>query len=151
MSEQIGVISIPTDEEGFVLLQCPLCGELFKLRTEDIKREYVIEIWCPCCGLKSESYFTKDVLDLALKKAENYATDRIYEELKQLERKSRHSLVTIKAGKKPTHREEYPVRSGIENMKITHYICCNRDAKTKAMYKMCGSYCPFCGVRYDEY
>jgi uncharacterized protein YdaT len=151
MSEQIGVISIPTDEEGFVLLQCPLCGELFKLRTEDIKREDVIEIWCPCCGLKSESYFTKDVLDLALKKAENYATDRIYEELKQLERKSRHSLVTIKAGKKPTHREEYPVRSGIENMKITHYICCNRDAKTKAMYKMCGSYCPFCGVRYDEY
>ena len=151
MSEQIGFISIPADEDGFVLMQCPLCGELFKLRTEDFEAEDVIEIWCPCCGLKSETYFTKDVIELALKKTENYAMERIYDELKKLERKSRNSLVSFKAGKKPARREEYPIRSGIENMEITHYRCCDREAKTKAMYKICGSYCPFCGVRYDEY
>ena len=151
MSEQIGVISIPADEDGFVLMQCPLCSEYFKLRTEDIEAEDVIEIWCPCCGLKSETYFTKDVIGLALKKTENYAMERIYDEFKKLERKSRNSLVSFKAGKKPARREEYPIRSGIENMDITHYPCCNREAKTKAMYKICGSYCPFCGVRYDEY
>ena len=151
MSEQIGVISIPADEDGFVLMQCPLCGEYFKLRTEDFKAEDVIEIWCPCCGLKSETYFTKDVIELALKKTENYAMERIYDELKKLERKSRNSLVSFKAGKKPARREEYPIRSGIENMEITHYRCCDREAKSKAMYKICGSYCPFCGVRYDEY
>ena len=49
MSEQIGVISIPADEDGFVLMQCPLCGEFFKLRAEDFEAEDVIEIWCPCC------------------------------------------------------------------------------------------------------
>ena len=151
MSELIGVISIPSDEDGFVLMQCPLCGEFFKLRTEDIEAEDVIEIWCPCCGLKSETYFTKDVIELALKKTENYAMDRIYDEFKTLERKTRHSIVSFKAGKKPSHREEYPIRNGIENMDITLYPCCNRKAKTKAMYKICGSYCPFCGVRYDEY
>ena len=72
MSEQIGVISIPADEDGFVLMQCPLCGEFFKVRAEDLNAEDVIEIWCPCCGLKSDTYFTKDVIELALKKAENY-------------------------------------------------------------------------------
>ena len=33
--EMVFQISVPTDEEGFVLLECPLCGELFKLNPSD--------------------------------------------------------------------------------------------------------------------
>ena len=151
MSESIGKIAIPSDEEGFTLLQCALCGEFFKLQAGDFEAEDVIEIWCPCCGLKSDTYFTKDVINLALKKTENYAIDIIYDEFKKLERKSRHSLVSFKAGKRPKHREEYPIQNGIENMEKKEYLCCKREAKLKPLYKVCGSYCPYCGERVDEY
>lgn len=151
MSEQIAPIAIPSDTEGFILLQCSLCGEFFKLQAGDINADDVIEIWCPCCGLKSDSYLTKDVIELALKKTANYAMDRLFEEFQKLERESKHSLVSFKAGKKPSRREEYPIQNGIENMETVHYACCKREAKIKPMYKLCGSYCPFCGVRYDEY
>ena len=29
-------ISIPTDQEGYVLLKCSICGEFFKLTPEDM-------------------------------------------------------------------------------------------------------------------
>lgn len=151
MSEQIGTIAIPSDKEGFVLLQCSHCGEFFKLQVGDICADDVIEIWCPCCGLKSDSYLTEDVIQLVLKKARNYAMDKLHEDFKKLEQKSRRSLVSFKAGKKPSHREEYPIQTGIESMETVYYDCCKRKAKTKALYILCGSYCPFCGVRHDEY
>ena len=31
MSTIIGEVSIPADDQGFVLMQCPLCGEFFKM------------------------------------------------------------------------------------------------------------------------
>ena len=31
MSTIIGEVSIPADDQGFVLMQCPLCGEFFKI------------------------------------------------------------------------------------------------------------------------
>ena len=35
MSTIIGEISIPADDQGFVLMQCPLCGEFFKIKPEE--------------------------------------------------------------------------------------------------------------------
>ncbi len=29
MSTIIGEVSIPADDQGFVLMQCPICGEFF--------------------------------------------------------------------------------------------------------------------------
>ena len=150
MSEIIGEISIPAGDDGFVLLQCPLCGEFFKVRPDDYSAEDVIEMWCPRCGLKGDNYFTEDVIELALKKTKNYANDLIYNEMKKWERQFKGSFVTFKAGKKPTKEEELPIKYGIEAMEIVKYSCCSREAKVKPIYKLCGSYCPFCGVRYDE-
>ena len=53
MSTIIGEVSIPADDQGFVLMQCPLCGEFFKIKPGDYHAEDVIEIWCPSCGLKA--------------------------------------------------------------------------------------------------
>ena len=47
-------ISIPCDEDGFVELQCHLCGEHFKLLAKDINDESNIDIWCPYCGLNGK-------------------------------------------------------------------------------------------------
>ena len=58
-------ISIPADDEGYVLLQCPKCGEKFKLTPTDIESDEVEDIYCPLCGLTSESFWTDDVFELA--------------------------------------------------------------------------------------
>lgn len=144
-------ISIPTDDEGYVLLQCEHCGTFFKMTPSDIEDDGVLRIFCPSCGLTSETYVTEDVLELALKMARNIAGDMICDAFKDLERHNkRNSVVKFKAGKRPKHETEDPIRSGIEAMEIAAFPCCNRTAKIKPLLKMTGAYCPFCGVKNYE-
>lgn len=55
-------VEIPCDDEGYVLLQCPQCSELFKLKPSDYESDDVAEICCPACGIASDNYITDDVL-----------------------------------------------------------------------------------------
>lgn len=144
-------IPIPADDDGYVLLQCEHCGTFFKACPSDVEDDSVLNIFCPSCGLISESYVTDDVLELAENMVENYATELIYDVFKNLERHSRHGVVQIKAGKKPKPKPENPIRSGIEALEIAMFPCCNRTAKVKPLLKMTGCYCPFCGVKQYEF
>ncbi len=139
-------ISIPTDNDGFVLMQCEHCGTFFKLRPADIEDEGILHIYCPSCGLISENYLTEDAIELAINMAENAVMDMIYDTFKDLERKNSHGLIQIKTSSRPKHKDENPIRSGIEAMEEHVYPCCQRSAKIKPILKMMGSYCPFCGV-----
>lgn len=148
MSDQITFeISIPADDEGYILLQCEHCGTFFKIPADDIKDDRLLEIYCPCCGLTSNNYFTEDVMDLAQAMVHNFAMDMLYDSLKKLEHTSKKSVVQFKAGKRPTHERENLIRSGIEALEITRFDCCERTAKVKPLLKMTGCYCPFCGVK----
>lgn len=147
MSEEIVLqISIPTDGEGYALLKCPLCGELFKLHPDDYQDDGVFEIYCPACGLVSDNYVTNDIIELGMIMAENYANDLIMKKLKKLEKKTKGNLVNIKVTKKPKQKEEQPVMLTIEALEKKMYFCCKKDAKIKSILKMSGSYCPYCGV-----
>lgn len=143
-------ISIPVDDEGFVLLKCEHCGTFFKGMPSDIQDDGVLRIFCPSCGLASDSYITEDVLDLAIKMASNKMQDMIHDMFKDLERRSKHSMVQLKAGKRPPHESEDPIRSGIEALEVCTFPCCARTAKIKPILKMTGAYCPFCGVKNYE-
>ena len=147
MSEEIVFqISIPTDEEGYVLLKCPLCGELFKLHPDDYRDDGVFKIYCPACGLVSDNYVTDDIIELGMIMAENYANDLCMKELKKLEKKTKGNMVNIKIAKKPKRKEEQPVMLTIEALEKKMYLCCKKEAKIKPILKMSGSYCPYCGV-----
>lgn len=152
MSDEIRMtIPIPTDDEGYVLLKCQHCGTLFKLAPSDFKDDGILHIFCPSCGLTSETYITEDVIELALKMTKNVAGDLIYNAFKDLERHNkRNSIIKFKAGKRPKHEPEDPIRSGIEALEITMFPCCGRTAKIKPLLKMTGAYCPFCGVKNYE-
>lgn len=143
-------ISIPTDDSGYSLLKCFHCGTFFKITPTDFEDDRVLSIYCPSCGLTSDSYITEDVLDLALTMAKNKAMDIIHDEFKKMERKFKKAPVTFKAGKKPKHEPEKPIRSSIEALEITTFPCCIRTAKIKPMLKITGCYCPFCGVKNYE-
>ena len=49
MKTQTITISIPADDEGYVLMKCPQCGELFRLKASDIHDDGVMDIHCPAC------------------------------------------------------------------------------------------------------
>lgn len=151
MDEDLNLtITIPADDDGYILLQCEHCGEYFKVTADDFEDDRVLNIHCPACGLISQSYITEDVIELANAKVTNYALDQIYKEFKKLEKSTKNSIVSFKAGAKPKHLSESPVRSGIEALQIVSFPCCHRSAKIKPLLRMTGCCCPFCGVKnYD--
>ncbi len=145
MSYIVKEISIPTDNDGFVLLQCQLCGEYFKLIPSDIKDESNIEIWCPNCGLKSERYLSEDIIKIALKMAKNVLADAVNGMMKTLSDSLNKGSIKFKAGRPLQKQAIDPIQAKIENLEIEDYKCCHGQAKISPSLKFEGSYCPFCG------
>ena len=151
MNDEIHIsLSIPTDDEGYVLLRCEHCGTFFKGMPSDIQDDGILRIYCPSCGFTSDSYITDGVFELAQNTAKNRVSDMIYEIFKDLERQSKNSFVKFKAGRRPRHESEDPIRSSIEALDTCTFPCCARTAKVKPLLKMTGAYCPFCGVKNYE-
>jgi len=97
---EIFQISIPADEEGYVLLKCPSCGEKFMMTVEDIEDESTIDIWCPNCGLTHENYIDDDVNELAERIVENQVAEMLNNFSKNLEKTFRNSKnIKFKTGK----------------------------------------------------
>lgn len=143
-------ISIPADNDGYVLFRCPICKEYFKVTPDDVNDDKVSEIHCPACGLVSENYLTDDVIELAIAKTKNYINDRIFDKMKEIERKHTRGPVTFKAGKKPKPEYENRIEASVDDLIITSFHCCHRTAKISESLRISGSYCPFCGERNDE-
>ena len=93
----------------------------------------------------------KDVIDLALKIATNIANDLLFDSLKDMQKNFKGGFISMKISKKPDKEIESPIVSGIEALEIQKYKCCKKQAKIKPLVKMFGSYCPYCGVKYDEF
>jgi predicted RNA-binding Zn-ribbon protein involved in translation (DUF1610 family) len=140
-------IKIPADNDGYVLLQCPLCGEYLKISADNCEDDSVLELRCPFCAMVSDNYFTDSVIKLAQAVIQNYAMDLIHEDMKKPERTFSGGLLILKAGKKPEKTHENPTYTGIDTLKIHRYLCCGRNAKIKPLLHITGSYCPFCGVK----
>lgn len=145
-------ISIPSDNDGYILLQCGNCGEYFKCTPQDIKSDEVLNIFCPNCGLISESYITADVIQLANATITNYIQDTLYEFSKKMEKQFSHNkFVKYKAGRRPKKEFEPPIYSTIEDLVECSYKCCDRSAKINPLLKMSVSFCPFCGgVEFED-
>lgn len=143
-------ILIPSDNDGYVLLQCSYCGVFFKATSDDFEDDGILALYCPSCGLNSENYITEDVLELVFAVAHNKTADIIYDEFKKMERQFKNGPLTFKAGKRPKHEPENQIRAGIEALEVTSFPCCNRTAKIKPLLRITGCYCPFCGVKNYE-
>lgn len=141
-------ISVPADEDGQVLLKCPVCGELFKVSVSVLEDDSIFEIHCPLCGIVSDNYFTDDIISLVQNKAENYANEMIMKELKKLEKSMKKGPLKIDVKSDYKQKSEQPIMLTIENMTIIEYPCCHIEAKIKPSLRMCGGYCPYCGEKY---
>lgn len=138
-------ISIPSDSEGFVIQQCSLCGEFFKMTPSDIENESQLQIWCPSCGLNPDSLITDEVTDLAMKMANNHVADLVNDFSKNLSKKFNSRSIKFKNGSKLKKEANDPLFSKVENLELHTYDCCHKAAKISPSLKMEGGYCPFCG------
>jgi len=143
MSETFS-ISIPCDNDGFFLLRCPKCGEYFKLLPSEFQDDAVENISCPQCGLMSDSYVTQDVINLAMAKTTNMASDMLDKTFKDLERSTRNSMIKFKTTK-AKKVDEIPIRSSVEAFETIQFECCGRSAKLRSILAYCGAYCSYCG------
>lgn len=144
--DEVITIEIPADEDGFVLFECPKCNEQFKVKPQDYEDDEVVEIWCPSCGMTSESYLTEDVIELAKAKLLNAAMDELHKEFKKLERSTHGKDLGFKAGKKSKHKAEGRLEAKIDALEIITLDCCDREAKIPPLDLSSVYYCPFCGV-----
>jgi len=143
-------IEIPVDNDGYVLLQCSFCNELFKIFANDYEDDSILNLSCPSCALVSDNYFTDDIIELAVTMATNYGMDLIHNEMKKLEKRFKGGSVAFKAGRRPEKEHENPISAIIDTMVERRYLCCKKSAKIKPLLNITGSYCPFCGVKEFE-
>ena len=91
-----------------------------------------------------ENFWADDVFELAQAEILNQFMGNLQKELKALERKTRNSMIQIKAGKY-REEDEIPINSTVDPMGIVQLDCCNRSAKIRYLLNYSGYYCPFCG------
>ena len=142
-------ITVPSDNDGFITLQCPFCDDRFKLTVEDFQREDILEIFCPYCGLRHQhNHFLRDeVIEQAQIIASNYAKSLLNQWVKDLESSTkRNKFVTLKAGKLPKLEAE-KILFEQEELETTTLVCCQVTVKARPLNKVIGVYCPCCGVR----
>lgn len=151
MEDIIVSIELPTDKQGFTLLKCYNCGEMFKLHPSDVKDDGVLFVSCPSCGIYIESFMNDEVLELGLVKLENQFFEQVYEDCKKLEKEFNKGPLVFKAGKKPIKKYERHLSSNVEAFEKAHFVCCKREAMIKPLLKITGCYCPFCGVKQYEF
>lgn len=143
-------ISVPSDEDGYVLLKCPSCGEKFMLTVEDIEDESTVDIWCPNCGLTHDHYLDDDIYELAERIVENQVAEMLNDFSNSLEKKFRNSKnIKFEQGKEIKKEAELPIWRKTGDYEEKKYLCCFKTVKISSIKKFEGSYCPFCGEMID--
>ena len=140
-------LEIPCDNEGYVLLQCPKCGELFKARPSDIEDDSVLHIYCPSCGLTSDSFLTDDAVELATAMTSNWALEQLDKEFEKMARKAKahKSPISLELKTKWEEVPETPLMPSVEALVSETCPDCERTAKISPLLAMSSHTCPFCG------
>lgn len=139
-------LQIPADDDGYIPMECPLCGERFGLKPDDLEDDAVLEIACPHCGIVSDNYFTQEVIDLAMAKAANIAMGQLYNEMAKLEKKTKGGAIEIKASKKSQGEPEPMLTPDVNALVQVQCESCGRAAKVTPLLALSVFVCPCCGV-----
>lgn len=139
-------ITIPSDEDGYILLRCPHCGELFKVSTEEAEDDSVLNTYCPACGLMADSFLTDGVIALALAMAKNRAISAIAKELEKQLKGLGGSLIKFDVKVQDDPEPELPLAASIEALEVGRCRDCGSSFKVKQALSMSTFTCPYCGI-----
>ncbi|MFA2811491.1 hypothetical protein [Bacillus mycoides] len=143
------IISKQSDLDGFTSFSCSLCGEEFKLQTDEVQKKDVIELFCPSCGIPSplSTFYTDDIIENAKILAANEVSKMLNDMFKDLKKSTRgNKYVKVKSN------SSFPVKKARtlyekDELDEIEFTCCSRKAKTSILTKSGFSpFCPYCGV-----
>ena len=141
-------LSIPTDEEGFAAMQCPYCGEHFKVDADDYNADDVLDLWCPCCGLTADCFLPQEVIELAEAMVLNKLSSDLSNEFAKIGNSTSSNAIlsfSVNASfAKERERNIIPSVDAYEPMICSH---CGRTTKVKPLVQYIGGFCAFCGER----
>lgn len=129
-------IEIPLDADGFADLQCPHCGERFRLRPEDYSTDEVPKVFCPSCGLPQDIHYSDEIMAYARSVAKGKAERLLARKL------GAFGNVRIR----PEHIGEPPEPTD-GTLRNHRFDCCGRRAKINPLAIISEPYCPYCGDR----
>ena len=140
-------ISIPTDEDGFIEMECDYCNNRFMLHESVYSDEANLHFFCPICGLPNGigTFYCQEVLEAARRIATNMMYDQIQKQLGPTIRKINRTgflKMSLNIPKQIPEKELYaPAMEYI----LSHQDCCGIDVKTLEFDFQIGLYCPICG------
>lgn len=141
-------ISIPTDEDGFALMQCHHCGGYFKVDADDYQADDVYELWCPNCGLIGETCLPDEVIELAKAMVLNRFMGQLDDMLKQVGRSSSRSpFLSFTITSNTTREREGNLMPAVDTYESVTCKLCRRITKVKPLNAYTGPFCAFCGER----
>ena len=134
--------------DGFVSFDCPYCCQRFKLTTDEVQDDAVINLYCPICGLSNEKvkFISREAMAAAQVMAENLARQAINSAVKDFGRgfgNSKH--VKFEPGK-PLKMEPEKVLFEDSNLEAVEIKCCRKNVRIRLIEKIVGAYCPYCGL-----
>lgn len=148
MSNRSTHISIPTDPDGFLSMECPFCIGRFKLEAGEAHDYDFIVVHCPICGLNSDpnNFWTSNAVEAAQIAAMNLAREVINDSMKDWEHSfKRMKGVSLKRGA-PLKPEADKVLLELPDLELEELECCHKSVKVNPLDKSVGVYCPYCGL-----
>lgn len=139
----IGNISLQSDENGLVTLQCDRCKSRFKVECDFLNNELEGDICCPVCGISEDlnGFWPEEITEEVEKIAMMEVQDMFQQSLKGLN--SKH--IKVKTTPVPRVNRELVFNNKDYDMQQITVKCCNKAIALMPADITAGFYCPYCG------
>ena len=144
----IGKVTLQSDENGLVTLQCDRCRSRFKMDCAFLNDELQGDICCPICGISEapNTFFPEEVIEEAKKIAIAEAEQMIAAAFKGFN--SKHLKVKTKQVQVVDTNTKFKNRD--YDMQVIKVGCCTKKIGLMPTDIAAGFYCPYCGGALNE-
>lgn len=139
----IGNMTLQSDENGLVTLQCDRCRSRFKMECDYLNNELEGEICCPVCGIseKANTFYPEEVVEEAGKMAIMEAEEIIQRAFKGMNSKN----IQVKTKPVVQGNRDIVFKDRDYNMQVVSVHCCQKKIALLPVDIAAGYYCPYCG------
>ena len=139
----IGNMTLQSDENGLVTLQCDRCRSRFKMESDYLNNELEGEICCPVCGIseKANTFYPEEVVEEAGKMAIMEAEEIIQRAFKGMNSKN----IQVKTKPVVQGNRDIVFKDRDYNMQVVSVHCCQKKIALLPVDIAAGYYCPYCG------
>ncbi len=139
----IGNVTLQSDENGLVTLQCDRCKSKFKMDCEYLNDTSDTEICCPICGIANsiDTFWPEEAVEAASKVAMMEVEELFANAFKGLN--SKH--IKIKQKSVNTVDRNIIFKNKDYDMEEVIVYCCEKKIALMPNDISAGYYCPYCG------